>query len=383
MNRPIPFRRRHWWLAAGATLVVAAAALYAWSGRAVPVALAKASSGSVVAHVSGPGTVQARVPVTLSARITSTVLDVAADVGDLVQRGQVLVLLDSRDLAARQAAAQRQQESLERQVDAAAASVAKARSDLELARARERRDMDLHAQGFLARASLDISVMGARAAEAGVQNAEATWGARRADRSAMAQELVVARTQVGYTRLTAPMQGQVVQRLVEPGTTVGPGTPILRLVDPRSLWVATRVDEAVIERIAVGQPATIRLRSGSVVAGTVARISMQSDAATRELEVHVGFAAPPQRVAIDQEAEVRIEVGREQGVVVPVTSVMHDAKGGTVAMQVAGGRTRAVPVTLGPESGGMVLVRTGVAEGDTVLANAAAAKPGVRVRPSD
>jgi RND family efflux transporter MFP subunit len=371
-------------MAAIALALLAAGALFlAWRLlRAVPVEVVTAEPGSVLAHVSGPGTVQARVPVTISARLTSTIVEVAVDVGDVVVTGQPLVHLEGRDLEARHAAALSQQESIARQVDAAAAAVAKALADLELAQARRARDLELHERGFVSRASLDLSVAGARAAEAALQSAEATRAARRADQAALAHELVLARTQVGYTRLSAPMSAVVIQRLAEPGTTVAPGTPILRLVDPRSLWVATRIDEALVERIAVGQAALIRLRSGSTVRGRVERIAMQSDAATRQLDVNVAFSAVPPRVAIDQEAEVQIEVGREAGIVVPVGALTQDGAGRPGVLQVIDGRTRFLPVRLGPESEGVVLVRTGLRAGDVVVADAAKAKPGIRVRPA-
>lgn len=373
--------RQRWLLLAIAAVLATGGSLLAWRLlRTVPVPLAQVTRAAVMAQVDGPGTVQARVPVTLSARLTSTVVRVAADVGDSVAAGQVLVVLEARDLAARHDAVLRQQDSMARQVDAAAAAVRKADAELELARLRERRDADLQQQGFVSRASLDASLAGARSAEAALQSAGAALAARRADQAALAQELLVARAQVGYTRLAAPMPGIVIQRLAEPGTTVAPGTPILRLVDPRSLWVATRVDEALVDRVAVGQPATIRLRSGSTVPGRVERIAMQSDAATRELDVHVGFVSAPPRVAIDQEAEVRIDVGREEGLAVPAGALTHDDAGRPGVLQVVAGRTRFVPVRFGPGSEGVVLVRSGLAQGDTVVANAAGVKPGLRVR---
>jgi hypothetical protein len=122
------------------------------------------------------------------------------------------------------------------------------------------------------------------------------------------------------------------------------------------------------------------LRSGSVVAGRVERISLQSDAATRELDVHVGFAAAPPRVAIEQEAQVRIETGREEGLVVPSAALLRDAGGEIGVLQVVQGRARFVPVRTGAESAGRVVVRHGLAAGDQVLASAAAGKPGMRVR---
>ena len=95
-----------------------------------------------------------------------------------------------------------------------------------------------------------------------------------------------------------------------PAAPSSPGTPMLKLVDPKTLWAATRVDESVVGRVQLGQAASIRMRSGELLAGKVARIARQSDAATREMDVTSPSTPPPQRFAIDQEAEVTIDVGR-------------------------------------------------------------------------
>ncbi|MEJ8836523.1 efflux RND transporter periplasmic adaptor subunit [Ramlibacter sp. AN1133] len=369
-------------VAAAGVLLVAAAGLASWRLlRPLPVAATAITQGSVEASVSGPGTVQARVPVTLSARLTSTVVRVDADVGDAVHRGQRLVVLDARDLSARRSAVLSQQESVARQVEAADAAVAKADADLEGAVARQRRDADLHATGFVSVASLDASTATARAAQAALLGARATAAARRADQLALRQEGVVADTLLGHAQLTAPMAGVVIQRLVEPGTTVAPGTPILRIVDPASLWVTTRVDEAVVEQVRAGQAATIRLRSGTVVRGQVTRVALQSDAATRELDVQVSFAGTPPRVAIDQEAQVRIATGRVAGLVAPVSALAQDASGRRGVLRVVAGRTHFVAVETGPSADGQVLVRAGLSAGDVVVSDASRARPGMRVQP--
>jgi RND family efflux transporter MFP subunit len=332
--------------------------------------------------VLGPGNVQAKVPVTLAARVTSTVVSVAADVGDAVRAGQALVTLDDRDLAARRAAVASQQVSLVRQVEAARAAVAKAQADLDLARMRQGRDADLYRQGFVSASALDTSNAAARAAQAALDGAQAGLEARLADQTTLAQEARLADTQLGYTRLAAPMDAVVVQRFVEPGATVAPGTPILRLVDPASLWVAVRVDESVVARVQVGQPATVRLRSGEVLAGRVARIALQSDTATRELDVFVAFDRHPARLAVDQEAEVRIDVGRDDGLVAPLSALTRDRSGRQGVLQVVDGRTRFVPVTTGMAHDGRVLVREGLAAGDVVVAPAAGVVANLHVRPA-
>ena len=178
----------------------------------------------------------------------------------------------------------------------------------------------------------------------------------------------------------------MIQRLGEVGSTVVPGTPLLKIVDPKSLWVATRVDESVVGRVQPGQTASIRLRSGEVLPGKVARLARQSDAATRELDVHVAFDSVPQRFAIDQEAEVSIAVGEDRGILVPLTALTRDKAGREGVLVIDGGsdggRTRFRAVETGGADASWVLIRKGLAGGETVVAKTAAVTANRRVRPT-
>jgi RND family efflux transporter MFP subunit len=362
-----------------ALLAVAGAAAWRF-GRATDVPVAVAAQGSIVARVAGPGTVQARVPVTLSARVNATITQVEVDVGDTVHQGQLLATLDDRDLSARRGVVTGQQEALLRNIEGARAALSKAQADLELARSRQRRDAELLAQGFVSQAVVDASNSALEGAAAGVDAARSTLAAREADARALSQEARYSDAVLSYTRIVSPFDGVVVQRLGEVGNTVVPGTPILKLVDPKTLWVATRVDESVVGRVQVGQASRIRLRSGEVLSGKVARIARQSDAATRELDVHVAFDAVPQRFAIDQEAEVTIEVGEDRGIVVPLAALTRDGAGRQGVLVVEGGRTRFQPVETAGADAGRLLVRKGLSGGESVVAVAAGVAINLRVR---
>ncbi|MDP1692882.1 MAG: efflux RND transporter periplasmic adaptor subunit [Burkholderiaceae bacterium] len=376
-------RRRLVALALVALLLLAAGGAATWRfGRAVDVPVAVAAQGAIAARVVGPGTVQARFPVTLSARVNASVTQVHADVGDVVRQGQLLVTLDDRDLSARRGVVSGQQQALLRNTDGARAALAKAQADLELARSKQRRDGDLLAQGFVAQAVVDTSNAALDAATAGVDAAKAALAAREADARTLAQEARYADTVLSHTRIVAPMDAMVVQRLCETGNTVAPGTPLLKLVDPKALWVATRVDESVVGRVQPGQAASIRLRSGELLPGKVARIARQSDAATRELDVHVAFDTVPQRFAIDQEAEVSIAVGEDRGILVPLAALTRDRTGRQGVLIVDGGRTRFQPVETGAADARQVLIRKGLAGGETVVAVAAGVAANQRVRPA-
>lgn len=375
---PMTSKRRV--LALGLLVLAAAAAGYWRFGRATDVVLTTAQNGAVAARVLGPGTVQARTTVALAARVSATVTQVLADVGDTVTQGQLLATLDDRDLAARRGAVGGQQQALARNTEAARAALAKAEADLDLSRSKQRRDAELLAQGFVSQAGVDASNAGLRAAQAGVEAARATLAAREADAVTLSQEARAADVGLTHTRLLSPLDGLVIERLAEPGSTVTLGMPILRLVDPKTLWVATRVDESVVGRVQVGQPARIRLRTGETVGGQVARIARRSDAATRELDVFVAFDVLPKHFAIDQEAEVSIDTGREPGLVVPTRALTRDTGGRQGVLVVEDGRTRFQPVQTGASDEHGVLVRSGLSEGQSLVADSTGVRANQAVR---
>jgi RND family efflux transporter MFP subunit len=377
--------KKLWTRALVVVLVVGAVAAVVWwrFGRAVAAPTVEVVEAAMPLVVAGPGNVQARVPVTLASRITGTVTAVAVDVGDAVQAGQLLATLDDRDLQARRRVVQAQRQTQQRNLEAAQAALDKARADLALARSRAERDAELQAQGFLSAAGMDASRAALASAQAAERGAAATLDARRSELLGSAQELRAAEVAVSYSRLLAPLDALVVQRLAEPGATVVPGSPLLKLVEPGSVWVATRVDESQLGRVAAGQPATIRLRSGATLPGQVARVARQSDAATREVDVHVAFDQVPPGFVIDAEAEVRITTGEQRGLRVPLAALVRDRDGRSGVLRVADGRAHFVPVRAGAGSGDQLLVEGELRAGDRVVAPAAGVRDGMRVRSAD
>jgi RND family efflux transporter MFP subunit len=325
------------------------------------------SQGEVEVRVEGTGTVQVRVPVTVSARVAAQVVSLHADHGDRVKRGQLLAVLDDRDLAAKRTAAAAAGETVKRNIDAAQASFGRAQADLELARNRQRRDLELYRSGFISLSAYETSSLGLQAAQASAENAEALREARESEARSVAADARYAQILWSHTRITAPMDALVIQRAVEAGSTVSPGAIVFRLVDPATLWVAARIDESLVGRLAEGMPARVRLRSGEQFAGRVARISRQSDAATRELDVYVSFDAPPERFAIDQEAQVSILAGVEKGPVVPLAALVR-VQGRQGVMIVRDGRKMFQPVRIAASDGERAVIAAGLDDGARLAA---------------
>lgn len=332
-----------------AALALAAVGWWFMGGQSV--AVIRGEEGTLDEFVRGPARVQARVSVTLGARVTAEVTAVEVDIGDPVQKDQVLVRLDDRDLKAR--------------VASASATLARTRADLALAESNERRDGEVFEKGFISAAAMDATALQRKA--------------KAAEVAAAAQELKLAEAQASYAILYAPMDGIVIARIAEQGDTAAPGTPLLRLVDPSTLQAVARIDEAEAGRVRPGMPATIRLRAGGEVAGTVARIRLEADAAAREFEVEIAFDEPPARFAIDQEAEVTIHVGTARGLLIPVSSIARqDGRPGVLLVR--DGRARFQPIETGTFGNGMVVVNKGLNVGDPIVREAQSVKPGSRIR---
>jgi HlyD family secretion protein len=88
------------WIVVGVVIALAALGAYRAFFYARPVDTVEVRQGALDDELHGPGTVQARIPVTVGTRITGVVSTLHADQGDQVRRGQSLATLDDRDLAA-------------------------------------------------------------------------------------------------------------------------------------------------------------------------------------------------------------------------------------------------------------------------------------------
>jgi HlyD family secretion protein len=88
-------------------------------------------------------------------------------------------------------------------------------------------------------------------------------------------------TQLGYTKIYAPLDGIVSVRVAKQGEVVAQGSPIVVVVDVDHLWVRADVEETYIDAIQFGQKLRVRLPSGDVIEGSVCFIGVENDFATQ------------------------------------------------------------------------------------------------------
>jgi HlyD family secretion protein len=180
----------------------------------------------------------------------------------------------------------------------------------------------------------------------------------------------LARERLADTVLRSPLDGVVVSRDLEPGATVNPGTPALKVVDPRTVWVTVYVDERETHGLAVRDAADIALRSlpGRTLPGRVARIQRESDRVTEQLPVDVAFEEHPPRLTLGEQAEATIRGAGRPGVpAVPLAAVVR-ASEGLGAWAVVAGRLRFRPIRVGvTDAVGWAEVLEGLRPGDRVV----------------
>ncbi|HCX82392.1 MAG: efflux transporter periplasmic adaptor subunit [Curvibacter sp. RIFCSPHIGHO2_12_FULL_63_18] len=369
----IQFNKRQTVVIVGIAAVVATLGFVAFRmGPLAPtkVTVTQVSSEGLTPSVFGIGSVEARQSWLLGPAVAGRVLHVHVDVGQAVKAGQLLAEMDPVDLGQR---LQAQEAALSKAVSieaAAHAQVADAKARRELVTTTLNRQKELAQQNFISPSALEGREQELQSADAVLAVAQANLQAAKQDAQRQRSERAAVSLQKQNTRLMAPADAVVISRDAESGSTVVAGQPVLRLVNPASLWVKLRVDQARSTGLAVGLPAQIVLRSRpqQVLAGKVDRVELQADAVTEERIAQVAFEQIPASLSIGEMAEVTLQLQPTgQALVVPQASV-QTYQGRTGVWRLKDGTLDFVPVQWGATSlDGRVQALSGLSSGDTVV----------------
>ncbi len=268
----------------------------------------------LTAQVYGNGTVEAKVVVGVSSKITGRIVELFADQGDRVKRGQLLAKLENDDF-------RHQEEQSEAGLSRSAAglnleqaTLQKARSNLILAEKNAQRFKTLAEKNMVSKQEAEQYDTVCQVAREEVTRSQAAVEAARMEQQAGRAGVGFARSKIADTLIYAPQDGVIITRDLEKGATVSPGMSIFTLADPRTVWMKANVDESELQGVAVGKKAMIALRSspGEQLAGQVARLGHQSDRVTEELEVDVAFTVPLKNFRLGEQSDVYIVAGMKQ-----------------------------------------------------------------------
>jgi HlyD family secretion protein len=229
-------------LAIGMVAALAFVALRTGPLASVRVTVTTAQEGKLSPAIFGIGTVEARRSWMVGPTVAGRVLSVRVDVGDVVRAGQLLAEMDPVDLDQRLAALDAALARATSTQAAAQAQVTDAGARRELAAINAKRNQDLASQNFISPGALEGRLQEKTSADAALQAAQANLIGTSQDITRQKAERAALQQQRGNVRLLAPADGVVTNRDAEAGSTVVAGQPVLRLIDPASLWVRMRVD---------------------------------------------------------------------------------------------------------------------------------------------
>ena len=297
------------------------------------------SSGPVVT-----GSIQPERKADLRAEISTVVLQVLKENGDVVRRGDVLVRLD--------------QTSIRDNLNSAEDNARNATQSLDQAERNLQRLKTLRASGMTSLQALD--------------DAEVRRNGATSELSASNARAVVARQQLERTVVRAPFDGVVSDRKVSAGDTASIGKELLKVIDPTSMRFAGRVSADKVSVVAVGQAVSFRINGygGQEFRGKVTRVDPSANDVTRQVEVLVSFNDSKQPSVSGLYAEGTIEATSVKALTLP-ESVLVKAGDKASVWRVKGNTLNLVDLALGardPRTGNFE-IRNGLAEGDTILRN--------------
>lgn len=270
----------------------------------------------LTAQVYGNGTVEAKVVVGVSSKITGRIVELLADQGDRVKRGQLLARLENDDLLQQQQQSQAGLNRAAANLNVEQANLQKALANLALAEKNAQRYRALAEKNLVSRLEAEQYETSRQVAREEVARCRAAIDAVRMEQQSGRAGVGFARSKVADTLIHAPQDGVIITRDLEKGATTTPGQPIFTLADPATIWVKANVDESQLKGVAVGKSAVIMLRSspGEQWSGRVARLGHQSDRVTEELQVDVAFNPPLNNFRLGEQSEVYITTEAKKSV---------------------------------------------------------------------
>src|SRR5436190_4519851 len=363
----------------------------------VSVKVVKAEKGSIAAPVSAVGTIWPREKADVGAKISAQIKRMSLLKNKLVRAGEVIAVLESRDLQAQRAEAvgalneaRAEERSLvtgtipktnaedQKALTAARAKVRNAR------RLYERR-RTLYEQGGISQKDLEAAQLDLTTAEDELRLQEQTVALRgrslnpndralAAAKTAEAQQhLATLDAQLSYATIRAPLTGIVTDQYQYEGEFAAAGGKLVTIADVSAVIVKAPFSDTAAAQLKSGDVASVvpTDTSAEEMKGQITLLSRSSDPTNRTVEVWVTLANGAGKLRANGAAQVTIMANsKDDAIVVPASAVTLEASNadeGTVMIVDKQNVARERKVTIGVRSGDNIEITEGLQEGDTVV----------------
>jgi HlyD family secretion protein len=359
-----------------------------------PVQITTVMQDTIRRTVAGDGTLWPKNQASVMPKIAAPVQRFLVQRGDHVKEGQLLAVLESRDLTASVAESRAQLLQAEANLRATQAatvpeSIVKAETDVEAAKQAEeasQRLLDsrkkLFEQGALARRLVDeaqVSYVQSHSTFQAAQEHRRTLqsvGKEEQIKTAAAQvdaarsHLQSAEAQLAYSQVYSPISGVIADRPLYAGETAQPGTALLTVMDISTVVARVNVPQNQAISIRVGHPAVVtQPDSTEQLQGKVIVVSPATDAATTTVQVWIEIENPGGRLKPGTSVHALVVTEAvKAATVVPATAILPGEEGGTAVLvidskQIAHRRA----VQIGIREGDKVQILNGARPGEEVV----------------
>ncbi len=363
----------------------------------VSVKVAKAERGTITNEITMIATLAPQRQAAISPRVSAQIARMPLLTNRVVRTGDVIAVLESRDLSAQRAeaaAALQEAETSAHSTEHGAVpltnaqdtrAVVDARAALENAHKTYERRKVLFEQGGISKKDLETSQLDMTRAEDDLRVVEANATVHRgvtnpsdiraagARASQAKHRLDNLDAQLGYTIIRAPFNGVVTQQLQYQGDLANPGGKLVTIADPSNLIAKMQVAEETATRIKSGDAVRILPDDlpGQTFPGAVSLVGRAADPQSRSVEVWVNIPNATGRMRPNGVAKVVIEAQpTPNSVIVPAAAVTLDAtngNAGTVIVVDDKQIAHEVHVTVGIRSAGRIQIMSGLNGGEIIV----------------
>ena len=359
----------------------------------VPVQLAPASKEAIRRVVTADGVLYAIDQAAVTPKISAPVEKFLVNRGDHVTRGQLLAVLESKDLAGAAAESKGQVDqaeagyrvttgaSLPEEIVRSQGEVQAARQAMDAAQRLVESRQKLLADGAIARKLVDEAQVSYAQARVQLQTAQEHLKvlegvAKEGQIKGAAAQVDTAKgryqsteAQLGYSQIRSPIGGVVADRPLYAGEMASAGAPLLTVVDISRVVARTNVPLEQAGYVKTGAPATIMPADGSPpVSGTVTVVSPAADPGSTTVQVWVQADNPGERLKPGTAVRVSIvSATLPDAVVVPVAALLPSSEGVAVVSVGADMVAHQKAVKTGVRDGDKVQIVDGVSAGERLV----------------
>ena len=296
-------------------------------GPAVRVTLATAEASSQPFVYEALGTVTARTASTLSSKIMGTIKAVNVQEGDSVKHGDVLVLIDKRQVTAQLKQAEAVLAEAQKAEAAAASARNVAKAGAQLAEATYNRYQRLIQEESATRQEFEEVEARYRQAQASLAQAEAMVAAARSRVEQVKAAVAASKVTQKDATILAPYGGTVTAKMVEVGDLASPGTPLLSIEKAGVYQVELVLPEHHIHAVRIDQKldVTISAVEGLQLPGIVKTIAPSADQKSRSFAIKV-VLPENQQIRSGMFARVTIPIGEGGMILVPRSALINQGQ---------------------------------------------------------